>query len=116
MARRPGMRTFRGAIVAMVILGGGGCGDDPAPPAATCGGDGCTCTGSACACVAGMDCHVECGDLACSLDCTMDTKCNAMSNAAVTLECHDTSECKGNGGPNSSILCDQMANCDLKAE
>ena len=92
------------------------CGDDDGGAAAVeCGGDGCTCTGAACACVAGADCHIDCGDLSCSLDCTMDTKCNAMSEQAVTLECHDTSECKGNGGPMSNILCDQMANCDLKA-
>jgi hypothetical protein len=90
-------------------------GDDAVVPPPTCTGAGCTCADSSCTCAAGADCHTECGDNACSLDCTTAAKCNGDTNGALTLDCVDTSECKGNGGPGSHITCSAMAHCDLKA-
>lgn len=102
------------SLVLLTSFGAIGCGgDDSAAP--ICTGTGCVCTDSACTCAAGSDCKTECGDEACSLDCTTAAKCEGNTDGPLTLACHDTSQCKGSGGDGSVITCDAMSNCDFKA-
>ena len=109
--------TARAWLVALAIFTAAGCGSDGGETgSATCTGAGCACTGFDCECVAGADCKTECGSTSCSLDCTTDAKCNGSSEGALTLQCIDTSECKGNGGDGSVITCTEQSNCDLKAD
>jgi len=117
--RRIAMISCLGSIAsallfALLVLGSMGCGDDDGAPAgATCTGEGCTCSPTnECTCTSGDDCKAMCEE--CSLTCEKSAKCNAEATRAVTVECNDSSECKGNGGDGSTLTCIGSAYCELK--
>lgn len=109
------IRIASGMILALALLTQGACGDDEsAQRVASCSGAGCSCSaGAECVCTAGQDCQTTCVE--CSLTCESDSKCNAQASGAVSVQCDDTSACKGNGGDGSSLTCGNSSDCDLKA-
>jgi hypothetical protein len=95
---------------------GGGDSRSPDPTPVTCSGKNCACDAfDACTCPAGISCATQCGSDACALTCEADTKCDGSSDAALTLTCGVSAECKGSGGDGSQIHCDGATKCESKS-
>jgi hypothetical protein len=93
------------------------CGGSSPAPGASCTGTGCVCEMSAaCRCTEAGDCVQSCDGIMCTLVCEPNAKCEVKSESfPVSLACMMSSECKGNGGDMSDILCDGTTKCELKA-
>lgn len=93
------------------------CGGSSPTPGASCTGTGCVCEMSAaCRCTEAGDCVHSCDGIMCTLVCEPNAKCDVKSERfPVSLACMMSSECKGNGGDMSDILCDGASKCELKA-